>query len=412
MRVLVVSLLLLCLTAPAMAADNLKEMFANGTFKGKIELLHFTRDFDGGNTDRQDQAAGGVFYYKTDSFKGITLGGALATTNDLNSDDDKATYGLLAGGHESVTRLQEYYVQGDYFDTTVKIGAQELFTPFLFFHPVRMMPRTFRGASVVNKSVDNLKLMAFYLEDAADWDDDAFVNMSQIAGPIYANDGSVDDEAAIILGASYNLPIDGLKASVEAWGFKMDDVINQYYLKTKLSKKINDITVFGGMTYADQQDDGDALSIRFGDGETDIDTFQFGVNAGVAAYGFNFTAMYSKTGDDPIYDPWGYSKAIIQQVLNAGLLADEDAYGAKLSYNFGRLGVNGLSAYVFHAEYDGVEAVSRASVDSKETDFNVQYAFSGGLEGLGLRVRHAIVDNYYGKGFDAKDTRFFVTYKF
>lgn len=411
MRVFVVSLLLLCLTAPAMAADNLKEMFSNGTFKGKIQLLHFTRDFDKGVPDRQDQAAGGTFYYKTDGFKGITLGAAFATTNDLNSDEDKATYGLLAGGHDSVTRMQEYYIQGDFFDSTVKIGAQELYTPFLFFHPVRMMPRAFRGASVVNKSVDNLKLMAFYLEDAEDWDDDHFVNISQIAGPIYTNDGSVDDEASIILGASYNLPIEGLKANVEAWGFHMDDIINQYYVKTKLSKKINDMSVFGGMSYADQEDDGDALSIR-GSGRTGINTYQFGVNAGVAAYGFNFTAMYSKTGDDPLYDPWGYSKAIIQQVLNAGLLADENAYGAKLSYDFSRLGVNGLSAYVFYAEYDGLEAVSRASVDSKETDFNIQYAFSGALEGLGLRVRHAIVDNYYGKGFDAKDTRFFVTYKF
>jgi len=411
MRKIVVGLLLLCLSTPAMAADNLKEMFANGTFKGQIQLLHFTRDFDKGVADRQDQAAGGTFYYKTDSFKGISLGAAFATTNDLESDDDNAVYGLLAANHESVTRMQEYYVQGDYFGTTVKIGAQELFTPFLFFHPVRMMPRTFRGASVVNKSVDNLKLMAFYLDAAADWDDEKFVNISQIAGPIYANDGSVDDEATIILGASYKLPIEGLEANVEAWGFHMDDVINQYYVKTKLSKKINDMKVFGGMSYADQEDDGDALSIRGGT-KSSIDTYQLGLNAGVAAYGFNFTAMYSKTGDDPIYDPWGYSKAIIQQVLNAGLLADEDAYGAKLSYDFSGLGAKGLSAYVFYAEYDGVRADTRASVDSSETDLNLQYAFSGGLEGLGLRVRHAIVDNYYGKGFDAKDTRFFVTFKF
>lgn len=411
MRRIVVSLLLLCLSTPAMAADNLKEMFANGTFKGNIQLLHFTRDFNQGVTDRQDQAIGGVFYYKTDSFKGISLGAAFATTNDLESDDKNAVYGLLDANHESVTRMQEYYVQGDYFDTTVKVGAQEVFTPFLFFHPVRMMPRTFRGASVVNKSVDNLKLMAFYLDAAADWDDEKFVNISQIAGPIYANNGSVDDEAAIILGASYKLPIEGLDANVEAWGFKMDDVINQYYLKAKVSKKIDEMTVFGGMMYADQEDDGNALSIR-SSGKTGIDTYQFGVNAGVAGYGFNLTAMYSKTGDDPVYDPWGYSKAIIQQVLNAGLLADEDAYGAKLSYDFSRLGVDGLSAYVFYAEYDGTATQSLKSVDSNETDINVQYAFSGGLKGLGLRVRHAIIDNYYGYGFDAKDTRFFVTYKF
>jgi len=411
MRKIVVCLLLLCLSTPAMAADSLKEMFANGKFKGKIELMHYTRDFNQGVTDNQDQAIGGVFYYKTDSFKGISLGAAFATTNDLDSEESNGTYGLLAANHESVTRMQEYYVQGDYFNTTVKLGAQEVMTPFLFFHPVRMMPRAFRGATVVNKSVENLKLMAFYLTDAADWDDTSFKNISQVAGPIYANDGSVVDEDAIILGASYKLPIEGLDANVEAWGFKMQDVIDQYYLKAKLSKKINDIKVYGGMMYADQQDDGDALRIR-STGKTGIDTYQFGVDAGVAAYGFNFTAMYSKTGDDPIYDPWGYSKAIIQQVLNSGLLADEDAYAAKLSYDFSGLGVKGLSAYVFYAEYEGTATHSLASVDMNETNLDLQYAFSGSLEGLGLRVRHALVDNYYGRGFDAVDTRFIVSYKF
>ena len=132
----------------------------------------------------------------------------------------------------------------------------------------------------------------------------------------------------------------------------------------------------------------------------------------VITYGFTFVATYSKTGDDPVYDPWGYSKAIVQQVLNSGLLADEDAYAARLSYDFSGLGAKGLSTYVFYAEYDGVATHSLESVDSNETNFDVQYAFSGSLEGLGLRVRHAIVDNYYGRGFDAKDTRFIVTYKF
>lgn len=411
MKKIIVGLLLLSLTTPAMAAENLKEMFSNGTFRGEIKLMSYTRDFDKGITDRQDLAAGGTFYYKTDSFKGISFGGAFSSTNNLDSDDDKGTYGLLASNHDSVTRLQEYYVQGQYFDTTFKIGAQEMNTPFLFIHPLRMMPRTFRGASVANTSVENLKLMAFYIQDAADWDDENFVTVSKIAGPIYANDGSVDDETAIILGASYKLPIEGVQANVEAWGFHMEDVLDQYFVRAKLSKKINGMLVYGGMLYADQQDDGDALSIR-GSGRTGINTYQLGVNAGVAAYGFNFTAMYSKTGDDPIYDPWGYSKAIVQQVLNAGLLADEDAYGAKLSYDFGSLGVKGLSAYVFYADYDGVEAVSRDSVDSYETDLNLQYSFSGDLEGLKLRLRHAMIDNYYGKGCDVKDTRVIVSFKF
>lgn len=402
MRVFVVGLLLLCLSAPAMAADNLKEMFSNGTFKGKIQLLHFTRDFEQGGSDRQDQAAGGVFYYKTDNFKGISLGGAFATTNNLDSDDDKATYGLLASGHESVTRLQEYYVQADYFDTTVKIGAQELYTPFLFFHPVRMMPRAFRGASVVNKSIKNLKLMGYYLQSAVDWDDQNFVDISKsLAGGPFSKVAVTESKDTYILGASYNVPVEGMKVNVQGWGFSMPDVFNQIYFSGSVSKKMDQFALHGGAKYFAQDSQGDDLAGEY-------DTHQYGLNAGVGAFGFDLTAFYSKTGDDAIIDPWGYNKAIIQQVRSSGWLGDEDAYAVKLSYDFANVGAKGLSAYVFHADYDA-EATA-AYADMTETDLSIQYAFSGDLQGLGLRARHAMInDDVMG---DIDDTRFYVNYKF
>ncbi|WP_321532136.1 OprD family outer membrane porin [uncultured Desulfuromonas sp.] len=396
MRKMVVCLLLLCLSTPAMAADNLKEMFANGTFKGEIQLLQFTRHFDRTTTDRQDRALGGSFYYKTDSFKGINLGVAFASTNNLDSDDDKGTYGLLAAGHESVTRLQEYYVQFHYFDTTVKVGAQEVYTPFLFPHPFRMMPRAFRGVSAVNQSFDNLKLMAFYLKSAVDWDDKTFGDISKAINP------QIDSEDVYIIGASYNVPVEGMKVNVQGWGFSMTDVFNQTYFSAAASKKMdNDMVLHGGAKFFTQNSQGDERN-------GDLDTYQYGVNAGLAAFGFDLTAFYSKTGDDGIVDRWGYNKAIIQQVWHTGILADEDAYAAKLSYDFANVGAQGLSAYVFHTEYDTHDSNLN---DKAETDLSVQYAFSGDYKGLGLRARYAMI-NTKGGGEDFTDTRFYITYKF
>jgi hypothetical protein len=49
--------------------------------------------------------------------------------------------------------------------------------------------------------------------------------------------------------------------------------------------------------------------------------------------------------------------------------------------------------------------------DQSETDYNIQYAFSGALEGLSLRARYADINVKQG-GEDYNDIRFYAIYKF
>lgn len=389
MRALILALVMVCLALPATAADNLKEMFSQGSVRGEISLLNFTRDFKNGTQDKQDSALGGALYYKTDAFNGITLGAAFATTNGVGDYDDKGFYyGITAPVHESVSRLQEYYVQAQRFNTTVKIGAQELNTPFLNIHPIRMIHRTYRGVSVVNKSINNLTLMGFYLTDHMGWVDDEFIS--------FTND-------VYIGGAAYKLPFEAVNTKAQAWYFTMKDSFRQTFFKVDFSKKINDFVLHAAPTFFTQKSQGDEL-----DGE--LDTYQYGVNAGVSAYGFDLTGFYAKTGDDSIRDEWGYGKVVIQQVVNSGdsLSGDrghEDAYAARLSYDFGAAGINGLKGYVFHSLYDAPASTIN------ETDFSLQYAFSGALDGLSVRARYAMIDKDSGQE-DLNDVRFYLTYKF
>ena len=397
-KLLLVGLLVFGLSASAMAADNLKEMFSQGSIKGEFSLLSFTRDYKGGATDSQDTALGGALYYKTDSFKGISLGVAFGTSNDVVNQDDKNPYvGLTTPGHENIARMQEYYIQGDYFDTTVKVGAHELNTPFLNIHPIRMIHRTYRGLSVVNKSVDNLSLMGFYLKDNMNWFNEEFVSFN-------------DD--VYIAGAKYKCPVDGVNSNVQAWYFNMPDNLYQAWFNASFSKKFDNLVFHTAPTYFMQKSQGDEES-----GE--LDTYQYGLNAGVGALGFDLTAFYAKTGDQSIYDPYGYGKIIIQQVHNSGDggptstlydRGDEDAYALRLSYDFAAAGMKGLSAYVMHALYDAPAATIN------ETDFSIQYKFSGAYDGLSIRARYAKVDVSDAatddRHDDLDDIRFYVTYRF
>lgn len=405
LRVLFITLISLCFSVSAFAADNIKDMFTQGYGSGEIRTLDFTRDFAGSTNTRSDMAIGGMLYYHTAPLHGLSFGVAFATANDINSNDDDNVYGILQkdsqGNHESFSRMQEYYVQGNWYNTVIKYGAQEIRTPFMEVHDLRMIPRTYKGASVVNNSIDNLTLSAYYITDSMGWSDDEFISLSQAVANEPGGASTIRDEKAMtILGASYDVPVDAVKTNVQAWYYTLEDIYNESYLKASASKKFGDVTVHVKPSVLYQTSQGENLN-------GDFNAYQYGVNAGVGMYGFDLTGFYAKTGNGDLLQPWGDDKVIIQQVLASGR-ADEKATAAKLSYDFGALGVKGLSAYAFYADYN-VPSDSTAR-DVAETDFSVQYAFHGALDGLGLRARYAMI-NYDG-GEDYKDIRYYATYKF
>jgi len=391
------------MTTAAEAAENLQEMFAQSSVRGDIRVLDFTRDFDTANT-RSDMAVGGLFYFNTAALHGVSFGLAFGTVNDIDSDDDDTVYGILAadedGDHESFNRLQEYYVQGEWFKTKLKYGAQEINTPFLNADDGRLLPRTYKGLSVISNPIDNLTLSAYYLTDSMGWSDDHFITLSQAVANESGGASSIsEDKALLIGGASYTLPVSAVKAVTEAWYYTIADIYNMTYLKANISRDFGAVNVYVIPSVLYQKSQGDELN-----GE--LDTNQSGVRAGVKYAGFDVTGYYAKTGDDSILFPWGHDKVIAQQVLGSSR-AEEDAWAAKLAYDFSSVGVDGLSAYVWYAKYD---VPSSKGNDMDETDYNIQYAFSGVLKGLGVRFRYADINVDGGDSYN--DVRYYLTYKF
>lgn len=401
LSVLFTALAIFLVSASAFAADTLKDAFTNGTLKGEIRNFYFARDFDENTPDRADMAVGTLFYYRTAPIYGISAGFAFASSSDIYSDDDKAVYGLLQrdsnGNHESFTRLQEYYIQGEWFNTRVKYGAQEINTPFMNTHDIRMMPKSYEGLSIVNNSIKNLELSAYYITGYMGWTDDEAMDIVKSV-----NAGADDDKALIVGGVKYTLPVEAAKITVQGWHYNMEDVFSSNYAQLSASKKLGDYNLYFNPSALFQKSKGDNLGGKF-------DTDQFGFNTGFAAYGFDVTGFYAKTGDDDLFVPWGDGKVIIQQVLAAGR-AEEDAYALKVGYDFSKIGLNGLSAYAFHTIYDTPESGSNASMDMSETDLSAQYNFSGALDGFSVRVRYAMIDAEGGENFN--DFRVYLRYNF
>ncbi|MBQ4891380.1 MULTISPECIES: OprD family outer membrane porin [unclassified Shewanella] len=413
MKTKLLPLVVACMTAsPAFAADPISNLFDDGSFKGQFQLFDFQRDFDGETTDRRDTSLGGLFYLRSGEANGVSFGGSFASANPIWDANSEGIYGLVGGGapgsiaeRESVNRLQEYFVSGNWFDTKITVGAQELRTPMMNPFPLRAIPFTYRGASVKNTSIDNLAISALYITDYMGWTEESFVSVSEGIQGELARSGiivDVDDNPMLALGANYTLPIDAIKAKTSVWYYSMQDVYDQYHIKFDLSGELGATNWYFKPSYLKQDSIGnlDNTAAQF-------DTYQAGFHLGMKWNGFDATVKYVTTGDGNIIAPFGDEKVIIQQVVQSSR-ANEDAYGAQLAYRFApSSALNGVSAYLNYANYQ-VDGDSSQDID--ETDLSVRYDLTEYVEGLSVRARHAIVN--YATGDDLTDTRFYIYYKF
>lgn len=399
-------LVLSVLSIPAIADTSIDQMFSQGTVKGELRLFDFTRDFDATTNTKHDTSFGGLFYYNIAKVNGISFGTSFASANPIWINDSDDVYGLVArdanGDHDDVNRLQEYFVQGDWWNTKFKFGAQELRTPMMNPHDIRAIPRTYRGFSAENKSIDNLTLSALYITDSMGWSDSNFISVKEAVQNELARGGVIADVAdnpVYALGAKYQLPLETVKTEINLWHYRMEDVFNQTYAKVKLSTDVGTTNLYLTPSYLTQQATGDETG-------GPLDTYQYGFHLGAKLAGADITYMYAKTGDDTLLTPWGDDKVVIQQVYQSAR-GKEEVNALRLAYDFEKLGLNGLEAYAFYGQY---EVPTGTAKDFNETDFSITYKFSGALSGLGLRARYAMVD--VDQGEDIDDIRLYVTYKF
>ncbi len=392
----------LLIATAAHGAENLKEAFTRGEVSGEFRNFYYLRDYDR-STDRQDIASGGMLYFRTSPLKGISAGITFYTGQDLFglSDSDNDVYGLLSkdenGNHEGFSVLAESFLQMDFFDTTVKLGRQELETPFVNGDDNRLVPQTTEAYTLVNKSIPGVTFTASYVAQMKGKASTEFVSMTEYA------EIEGGDEPIILGGLAYD-GVDNL--TLQAWDFHVVDLMNEIYLRADYSLSLSsEWAVYGSAQYLSQSDTGKKLG-------GPQDTYTYGMEVGIEGKGFQASVGYGAVGDQDIIYPWGHD-FIVSLMVNDLSRAEEKGMMGVLKYKFDRIGIQGLTGRIRHLDFNTPESGENASYDFSETDLEAFYTFSGRLEGLELKIRHAIVnkDEALG-GDDYGDTRAMLIYAF
>ena len=359
-------------------------------------------------TIKEAWAMGGALSYKSGwLFDRIAIGATLYTSQPVYAPENHDGSGLLASGQKGYTVLGQLYGRVRLFDGTFlnlyRYG--EFNSPYLSKNDSRMTPYTFEGYTVTGalgkEGASQLVYGGGYILKIKDKTSESFIWMSEKAG-------AEAKRGVAVLGARYS--IGGF--SLGAIDYYSDDIINIGYAETSYTLDLTkDLGVRFSGQYTDQRSTGRNLLTG-----SSFSTCQGGVKADAsfrsAILSLSYTA--NSTGQN-LLNPWsGYPGFTSSQITNYSK-AGVNAFTTKISYDFTRLGLEGVAAYLLYTHGWGmVDQVTKAPLPN-ENEFNADLQWRPKwryLKGLWVRGRYAVVHQQEEPRQYTHDCRIIVNYDF
>ena len=409
--------------------ERRRQALEDTKFEFNLRSFYFDRsDFSG--AEKQAWAIGGWLGVKTGYFLDhVAFGATVYTSNPIYAPDDRDGTTLLAPGQNGYTVFGEWYAELRIMkDLGITVGAKGYDTPFISRNDNRMTPNTFEAivlqgrtklgtsssdAPVISDSmglskdakeiavpapppaedVPFIKYGLGYFYAIKERNDSEFVSMAQDAGADVQH--GVWSGGALYQNGKFNI------GAIE---YYCDDVINIAYAESNLEVTLADDwkLKFAGQ-YVDQGSVGDNLL----QGHS-FSGHQFGVRVELPIRNALFTAAFTQAwGNANLQNPWsgypGYTSVQVQDFNRAG----EGAFLFRAGYDFPW--IDGLSAYALAVF--GTDPDLANQYRQNEFDFNLQWGpKKGALEGLSLRLRYAVVQQFGGDVDNLTDFRAILNY--
>jgi hypothetical protein len=354
-------------------------------------------------------AMGGALTYTSGwLFDRFNIGAALYTSQPVYAPERRDGTTLLAPGQKGYTVLGQLYGRVRLFDGTFLnlYRYAEFNSPYLSKNDTRMTPYSFEGYTVVGnlggkESASRLVYGGGYILKIKDKTTESFEWMSEKAG-------SEAKRGVAAFGGRYSRGA----FSLGAIDYYCDDIINIGYAETGYTLKLeNGIGTRFAAQYSNQRSVGSSLLTG-----GYFSTSQAGIKTDVSFRSGIITIAYTSVarGYD-IQNPWsgnpGYTSSMISNYKNAGT----KAITTRLSYDFTRIGLKGVAAYIQFAHGWGMvdKTTKAAKPNENEFDADLQWRPTWRyLQGLWVRGRYGIAHQYEGPREYIHDCRMIVNYDF
>jgi len=154
----------------AASTGGFGEALKNGLFTAKLRTFYFDRTFDESTTgvpDAQALTFGGIIKYESAAYYGFKFGLAHYSSTRLGNiftrEEGKGT-SILGRSGENLAFLGEAYLQYDIGNTMFKVGRQQLSTPLIQNHDLRILPSVYEAAIIRNKDIPDTMIEIGYVD--------------------------------------------------------------------------------------------------------------------------------------------------------------------------------------------------------------------------------------------------------
>jgi len=159
------------------ARDFKNETVVDGYVRGTYQ----SHDVVGDRVYRDD-AIGGKLHFETASTDGVSLGASLYTTTSVFNDDNEGLVPLRGENHKSYAILGELYLNAKFGKSELKVGRQELETPFAQMDDVGMIPNTFEAVMFYNHGIKDTTIILGHIRKMAGVDAKVVDKFTQVNG--------------------------------------------------------------------------------------------------------------------------------------------------------------------------------------------------------------------------------------
>lgn len=363
---------------PAFFRDSMVQFVAR--------TYYLTRDnFDGSKS--QAWAAGGWLAFRS-GLIGDMFGvhAAAYTSQPIYAPFDEGGTKLLAPPQNSIGVLGQIYGRIQIGDQEVRGGRQLVDTPLINPQDNRMVPNTFEAATLVSlpDKDRNYDYAVGYLWNIKQRDSNDFITMSEA---LVGGD-------AVIHGAAFGMvryrPLPGL--ALVAMDYNVQDYINTGFGQAEYNfnqpKGVPNWII--GANVIGQRSVGANLLTG-----TPFETYQASAKVQMLYAGWTVFVAGSATGaESKIYSPYGTKPNYTDMQQVSFDNANEKSFGGSVAYDFGTVGLSGVSAGAWYAVgWDAINPTNNAGIPNRnELDLWIQYRpTEGPLKGLRVKTQYANV---------------------
>jgi len=155
---------------PALSTGSFAQALKDGKFTANLRAFYFDRSFDEDNTGKENATAltaGGIIKYVSGDYHGFSFGVAHYSSTRLGNTftrEEGSGTSILGRSGENLAFVGEAYLQYDIGNTMLKVGRQQLSTPLMQNHDLRILPSVYEAAIIRNTDIPDTMIEVGYVD--------------------------------------------------------------------------------------------------------------------------------------------------------------------------------------------------------------------------------------------------------